>query len=180
MTLPKLDFKKGDFPEKFLIQQKNKIDIQNKYECAAFSTAYVLRHLGKEADGFEVYANIPSKMKTGHVYPKGIRTYLKQEGFETSYYKGNIHTLKMRISKGHPVIAFIKVDNKSNELHYVPVIGYDNDYLYIAESLEFLINCKEQNAIYNRKVAIGTFKHLWDTKKWRMPFYSNTYITINM
>ena len=62
MTLPKLDFKKGDFPEKFLIQQKNRIDIQNKYECAAFSTAYVLRHFGQEEDGFEVYANIPSKM----------------------------------------------------------------------------------------------------------------------
>ncbi|KQL50558.1 peptidase [Heyndrickxia shackletonii] len=178
MTLPRLDLKKGEFPEKFQIYAKNRIDIQENFECAAFSTAYVLRHFGIEADGFEIYDNFPSKLKTGYVYPKGIRTYLKQKGFKTIYYKGNISTLKRQISKGNPVIVFIKVHKKSNNLHFVPVIGYDKDYLYIAESLDYLVNCKDDNNIYNRKVSIDEFKKLWNIKNLRIPFYSNTYITI--
>lgn len=178
MTLPRLEIKKGKFPEKFQIYQQNRIDVQQKHECAAFSTAYVLRHFGIEADGFEIYTNFPSKMKTGNVYPKGILTYLKQRGFKTSYYKGNITTLKKQISKGNPVIVFIRVRNKNKNLHFAPVIGYDKDYLYIAESLEFLINCKDDSTIYNRKVSIDEFKKLWNIKNWRIPFYSNTYITI--
>jgi len=178
MTLPRLDFKKGEFPEKFQMYSKNRIAIQKKYECAAFSTAHVLRHFGIEADGFEVYANFPGKMKTGRVYPKGIRTYLKQKGFKTGYYKGNINSLKKQISKGNPVIVFIKVRKKSNNLHFVPVTGYDKDYLYIAESLEHLVNNKDDSTNYNRKVSIDEFKKLWNIKNLRIPFYSNTYITI--
>ncbi|MEO4055450.1 C39 family peptidase [Solibacillus sp. CAU 1738] len=177
MTLPRLELKKGKFPEEFQIYQKNRIDIQKNYECAAFSTAYVLRHFGIEADGFDIYSNFPSKMKTGYVYPKGIRTYLNQKEFKTSYYKGNINTLKKQISKGNPVIVFIKAHKKSNDLHFVPVIGYDKDYLYIAESVEHLVNCKDDSTIYNRKVSIDEFKKLWNIKNLRIPFYSNTYIT---
>lgn len=178
MTLPRLDLKKGEFPEKFQMYSKNRIDIQKKYECAAFSTAHVLRHFGIEADGFEVYANFPGKMKTGRVYPKGIRTYLKQKGIKTGYYKGNINSLKKQISKGNPVIVFIKVRKKSNNLHFVPVTGYDKDYLYIAESLEHLVNYKDGSTNYNRRVSIDEFKKLWNIKSLRIPFYSNTYITI--
>lgn len=178
MTLPRLELNIGKFPEEFQISQKNRIDIQKKYECAAFSTAYVLRHFGIEADGFEIYSNFPSKMKTGYVYPKGIRTYLKQKGFKTIYYKGNINTLKKQISKGNPVIVFIKVNKKSSDLHFVPVIGYDKDYLYIAESSEYLVNCKDDSTTYNRKVSIDEFKKLWNIKNVRIPFYSNTYITM--
>ena len=79
MTLPKPLFKKMEFPSEYLIKQKNRIDIQTKYECAAFSTAFVLRHFDIDADGFELYKKFPSKMRSGCVYPKGIRTYLKQQ-----------------------------------------------------------------------------------------------------
>jgi uncharacterized protein YvpB len=179
MTLPKPVFRKRDYPDSYLITRNNRIDLQKKRECAAFSTAYVLRHFGIEADGDELYANFPSKMRSGNVYPKGIRTMLRKKGFKTSYYKGNVNTLKYEVSKGTPVVVFIKVHKERNNLHFVPVIGYDKDYLYLSESLEHLINVKGDGNSFNRRVPINEFKKLWDVKNINMPLYSNTYISID-
>ena len=171
--------RKRDYPATYLIQQSNRIDFQNNNECAAFSTAYLLRHYSKEAEGNALYNHFPSKMRAGSVYPKGIRTVLKNKGFKTNYYKGNIDTLKYEVSKGTPVIVFIKVQKDNNYLHFVPVVGYDEDYIYLAESLKHLVNCEVQNG-YNRKVPIDEFKKLWDIKRIDMLLYSNTYIAVDV
>ncbi len=178
MTLPIIDVSKRKYPNKYLIKNANRIDFQSGYECSAFSTAYLLRHFRIETDGNSVYKDMPCKMKSGNVYPKGIRKFLKRSGFKTHFYKGNINQLKKQISKGIPVIVFIKVNTKQKYRHYVPVIGYDDNYFYIAESLEYLANSMEEPECYNRKVSIDDFKKLWDIKEWYMPFYSNTYITV--
>lgn len=178
MSLPCLDFSKKQYPKKFLIRHSNRIDFQKKYECSAFSTAFLLRHFDIEADGFEVYSEMPNKMRSGYVYPKGILNYLKTKGFKTMFYKGTIQSLKRQVNKGIPVIAFIKVNLEKNYTHYVPVVGYDEEYIYIAESLNYLANCQESDGVYNRKVPIREFKKLWNIKNIRMPIYSNTYITV--
>ncbi len=169
--------RKQDYPSNYLIKGNKRIEIQNKRECAALSTAYMLRHFGMKADGKELYTNFPCKTSSGEVYPKGIRKVLKEKGFKTSYYKGNINTLKHEVSKGNPVIVFIKVQNRHHSLHFVPVVGYDEDHFYLAESLEPLINSKD-NSSFNRKVPISEFKKLWNIKNFNTLFYSNTYITV--
>lgn len=179
MTLPIPVLRKRDYPVNYLIKRNNRIDIQNKRECAAFSTAYLLRHFGMEADGEELYTNFPSKVRSGNVYPKGIRTVLRKKGFKTNYYKGNINTLKYEVSKGTPVIVFIKVYKDRNYLHFVPVVGYDKEYFYLSESLRDLVNCNDNNKSYNRKVPINEFRKLWNVKNMYMPLYSNTYITVD-
>lgn len=178
MTLPIPVLRKRDFPTNYQIKQNNRIDIQNNRECAGFSTAYLLRHFGIEADGEALYSNFPSKMSSGNVYPKGIRTVLRKKGFKTSYYKGTINTLKYEVSKGTPVIVFIKVHKDFNNLHFVPVVGYDEQFVYLSESLRQLVNCNDGNYSYNRKVTIKEFKKLWNVKNITMPLYSNTYITV--
>lgn len=180
MTLPIPVLRKRDYPANYLIKRNNRIDIQNKRECAGFSTAYVLRHLGMEADGEELYTSFPSKMRSGNVYPKGIRTVLRKKGFKTSYYKGNVTTLKYEVSKGTPVIVFIKVHKDCNDLHFVPVVGYDKEYVYLSELLRQLVNCNDDNNGYNRKVPIDEFKKLWNVKNINMLLYSNTYITVDV
>ena len=179
MTLPKPVFRKRDYPASYLIPQNIRIDFQKNSECAAFSTAYVLRHFGMEAEGEALYTNFPSKMKAGTIYPKGIRTVLRNKGFKTNYYKGNINTLKYEVSKGTPVIVFIKVQNDRNNLHFVPVVGYDSEYIYLSESLKHLVNCNDDQKSYNRKVPINDFKKLWNVKRIHMLFYSNTYLAID-
>ena len=73
-------------------------------------------------------------------------------------------------------LFFIKVHQKQNALHFVPVVGYDEEFIYVSESLKELVNCEETG--YNRKIPIKEFKQLWDVKKIYMPFYSNTFITV--
>ncbi|MFJ7666399.1 cysteine peptidase family C39 domain-containing protein [Lysinibacillus sp. NPDC097195] len=152
--------------------------MQKNRECAAFSTAYVLRHFGYDVDGEALYSHFPSKTKSGNVYPKGIRTVLKNRGFKTHYYKGNIDTLKYEVSKGIPVIVFIKVRKDQRYLHFVPVVGYDKNNFYLAESLNEMVNYPDQNNCYNRKIPIQEFKKLWNVKNIYMLLYSNTYITV--
>ena len=180
MTLPMPIFRKKDYPPKYLIQQNNRIDFQQNTECAAFSTAYLLRHFGIEADGESLYTHFPSKTTAGNVYPKGIRKMLREKGFKTNYYKGNIYTLKYEVSKGTPVIVFIKVNKERHDLHFVPVVGYDEEYIYLSESLGYLVNCDDDNKKYNRKVPIKEFQTLWNIKRIYMLPYSNTYITVEI
>lgn len=178
MTLPKPVFRKRDYPSQYLIQETNRIDFQKNTECAAFSTAYVLRHFGIAAEGEALYPHFPCKTRAGNVYPKGIRKLLTEKGFKTNYYKGNIHTLKYEVSQGTPVIVFIKVRKEHQYLHFVPVVGYDEAYIYLSESLGHLVNCAGDNQTYNRKVPIKEFEALWNIRRIHMLPYSNTYITV--
>jgi hypothetical protein len=73
-------------------------------------------------------------------------------------------------------MVLIKVFKNKNYLHYVPVVGYDEENLYIAESRSDLINTSAIN--YNRKIAISEFKKLWKISDLRMPLYKNTYFSV--
>lgn len=87
MTFPIPVLRKRNYPATYLIQQTNRIDFQNNTECAAFSTAYLLRHFGKEADGETLYTHFPSKTRAGNVYPKGIRTMLRKKAMKQTIIK---------------------------------------------------------------------------------------------
>ncbi len=104
---------------------------------------------------------------------------LRNYGFKTKYYKGNINTLKSEVSKGTPVIVFIKVQKDLKNLHFVPVIGYDKEYIYLSESLSHLVNDEGEQKNYNRKVPIEEFEILWDVKRIHTLPYSNTYIAVD-
>ncbi|GIP29393.1 hypothetical protein J23TS9_45230 [Paenibacillus sp. J23TS9] len=161
------------FPYSYSIQTLNRSDIQHNYECAAFSSAFVLRHFGIEADGNELYKNFPRRLLDGTVSPKGIIIYFKRLGYDVSFYSGNINTLKKQVNQGVPVIAFIRVFTDKRYLHFVPVVGYDQEHFYLADSLEHTINFN--GAYYNRKILISDFEAVWKT--W-VPFCKNTYIVV--
>lgn len=161
----------------YLIKDASEIDSQTGFKCSAFSSAYVLRHWGIEARGDSVYEIMPDKMENGYVYPKGIIKFLESNGLSVDYHIGNLTALKNEVAKGHPVIVMIKIRPDKDRLHYVPVVGYSQDSVYIAESIPELCNAAGQN--YNRKISNEEFKVLWDTRAFKMPLYGNTFITAN-
>ena len=163
--------------KEFVITKANRIDLQNGYQCSAFSSAYILRHWDIEEHGDNLYEVIPNKKKDGCVYPRGILNLLSQYGFNVKYCAGNIAALKNEVSRGNPVIVMIRIQTDKNYLHFVPVVGYDEQYIFIAESLADFVNSNEQ--YYNRKILVKEFKKLWNTSMLKMPFYRNTYITIS-
>ena len=171
-----LYFERNCTKEKFLIEKENHADFQTGLMCSAFSSAYVLRHWGIEANGETLYFIMPNKMKEGYVYPKGIKKLLTSYGFSVKYCRGNLNALKKELLKGNPVIVLIKVRTDKNWLHYVPVVGFDEQYIYLAESMEEYACCREKQ--YNRRVEIMEFKKLWNTGMLKMPFYKNTYFSV--
>ncbi|KAA8745244.1 hypothetical protein FE296_25425 [Paenibacillus sp. UASWS1643] len=161
-------------PSTYYIQSSNRLDMQKNYECAAFSSAFVLRHFGLEANGTKLYETYPRKLLDGTVYPKAVVVFFKKLGYRAMYLRGNVNTLKKQISQGVPVILFIRVHPKQRYLHFVPVVGYDETHFYLAESLDHKTNCDEE--YYNRKISISELNTLWSS--W-LPFCQNSYIVVH-
>ncbi len=173
MGLFRLKLSRKSSISRFMISKENKIDIQKGNTCSGYSTAYVLRHYDMQADGEDIYSKMSNKMANGYVYPKEIKRMFEKYGFSVKYCAGNLNALKNEVSKGNPVIVFIKVRRGEKWLHYVPVVGYDEDNLFIAESLAELVNCNEKT--YNRKISNANFKALWNTSMLKMPLYTHTF-----
>lgn len=163
--------------ERCIIENNNRIDIQTGFKCSAFSIAYVLRHFNIDAKGDDIYEFIPHKMKNGYVYPKGIIDLFKEKGFRVTYCCGNLDTLKHDLENNGPIIVMIRVQKDKNYLHYVPIVGFDENNVYLAESLSELIN--DTNTLYNRKISNKEFLKLWNTSMIRQPLYKNTYFVIS-
>ena len=73
---------------------------------------------------------------------------------------------------GVPVIVFVDIPN---DTHYVAVVGYDGQYVYLADSLAENRNADEKQ--YNRKLTTEEFESIWKTDT---PFSENIYIVVSM
>lgn len=168
--------KRRQYKREFMLKTPNRFDYQRGTECSGFSSAYVLRSFGIEADGREVYAGIPHKVPGGAVLPGVLSKELRKYGLKARYVKGNLETLKADLSEGKRIIVFIRTRTDKRWLHYVSIVGYDEDNVYIAESMNSLVNC--EGAHSNRRLSNQEFLKFWDTREIYMPFYRNTYLVI--
>lgn len=168
--------RKKTAPKSFLLTEKNRLALQRSTECSGFSSAYVLRSFGVEADGNELYANMPGKLKNGAVLPGNLKRALRRYGCKVRFVRGNLDSMKAELAQGNRVIAFVKTRLDKNWLHYVPIVGYDEQEIFIAESLRYLTNCKEEH--FNRRLHVEEFMRYWNTGAWYMPFYKNTYLVV--
>lgn len=173
LATPEFDFHVEK--ENYMLPVAVRVDMQTDFKCSAFSCAYVMRHWGNEAYGDSIYGEIPYKMADGYVYPKGILSYLRDNGYEVGYHIGNLAALKNEIYGGHPAIVMIRIRPDRDWLHYVPVVGYTTDSIYVAESISEL--CNSYGHSHTRSIATAEFERLWNTSAFRMPLYRNTFIT---
>lgn len=58
------------------------------------------------------------------------------------------------------------------------MVGYDENSIFIAESLAELVNCDENT--YNRKICNEDFMVLWNTAMLNMPLYAHTFFCVNL
>ena len=156
-------------PSYFVADTGDPIEYQEDSQCSAYAAAYVLRYLGKDANGTELYPQI--KRVFGFVPPASVAKLLKDHGCDAKAYHGDIDALKQRVAEGTPVIVFINIPH---DTHYAVVTGYDENNVYLADSLPENANADEKT--YNRKVGISEFEQLWKTST-LIP--NNTYIAVN-
>lgn len=172
---PRGESKTGILPSKFAIPVNTGFERQGKNQCAAFSTAFVLRYFGQNVRGAEVYAKIPYKVPiSGYVLPKGIVTYFQSQGYSPAIYKGDLNSLKATlVQENKPVIVL--VGNGLFWQHYMTFLGYDDEKseLYFFDSGRD----KDENAglTGNRTMTEDYFLKWWSNG---LPVFNHVYLTM--
>lgn len=156
-------------PEFFCASAGNRIDYQSDGKCAAYASAYLLRHFGEEADGEELFPEL--KRPLGFASASSIKDIFEQHGHEATAYHGSVDTLKQRLAEGHPIIVFIRIPG---DTHYAVVVGYDEQHIYLADSLAENVNASD--AQYDRVLTTADFEAVWETGT-LLP--DNIYIVVN-
>jgi len=143
-------------PEFFCAGAENRIDYQTDGKCAAYAAAYLLRHFGENADGEELFPEL--KRQFGFVSANSIVNVFEQHGYRAKARHGSVDALKQRLTEGHPIIVFVQIPG---DTHYAVVVGYDEQHIYLADSLAK--NANASDAQYNRVLTTEDFEAVWKT-----------------
>ncbi len=173
---PKKDVICVNIPSEFIITKPNFFETQGYNECAAYATAYVLRSLGKDTNGDKIYKNMKYKLPLLGIVPsKGIIDTFKSYNIKATYYKGDINTLKMRVSQNIPVILYIGENIKWE--HFITLVGYENSSskIYVYDSL--LEDDSNGEAPGNKTLTEDDLLKVWDNG---LPVLNHTYIAVDV
>lgn len=196
----RFNFPKHLKAKKFFCEANNNhVDFQKGPDCSGYSTAYLLRHYGENVTGSEMYEKIIKKKKNGTVTAKNILQPLREYGKKLKYVRGNLTSLKNEVAKGVPVIVVIRGQLKGFSMHFAVVTGYDEEYIYLADSVESFTNVEKKHlnapvpttiqtgeasmatnenaelGVYNRRLTTKEFKKYWNTAQIWQPLYRNTF-----
>lgn len=94
-----------------------------------------------------------------------------QEYYQAKARHGSVDTLKQRLTEGNPIIVFIRIPG---DTHYAVIVGYDEQYIYLADSIAE--NSNASDARYNRVLTTEDFEDVWKTET-LLP--DNIYIVVN-
>lgn len=158
-----------DYPSEFFCKtEENRIDYQTDWKCAAYAAAYLLRHFGEKANGEELYSEL--KRPFGFVPANSVADVFNRRGYRSEACYGSVDTLKQRLTAGNPIIVFVRIPS---DTHYAVVVGYDEQNIYLADSLAE--NKNASDARYNRVLTTEEFKKIW---KNGTPLPDNIYIVV--
>lgn len=143
-------------PEFFCKTEENRIDYQTDGNCAAYASAYLLRNFGENSRGEELTSEIGRVF--GFVPAREIADLFKRRGYQVKTCHGNVETLKQQLTNGNPIIVFIRIPN---DTHYAVVVGYDEQNIYLADSIAENANASDTR--YNRILTTEQFKDVWKT-----------------
>ena len=159
--------------KEYMIDADNRFEYQQGSECGGYSTAFVFRHLGIDIDGLSAYNQIPFKLWRGSVTGMGIILLCLKHKVRVLLRIGNLEALKHSVSKGIPVVVLTRTVVGSRWLHYITVVGFDEEYIYTADSMKEHMN--SENTPYNRRIPVSDFKKIWQTSKIYQPLMFNLF-----
>lgn len=168
-SFPESQTEKRNCPDDYQVAKKSYFEKQGKNQCGGFSSAYLLRVLGVEMTGEEAYTALGHKLKNGYVLPQAILDLLKGKGFSAKLYHGDLEQLKAQVGKGLPVIVLI--GNALRWQHYVTVVGYDRENIYLYDTEKEPENTRG----YNRVLSNAEFLSRWNN---RLPMFERVYFAV--
>jgi ABC-type bacteriocin/lantibiotic exporter with double-glycine peptidase domain len=106
---------------------------QDRNGCGAASIAMVMQYWSSKS-GQPIRPNSnPDQIqqllyseKAKGIYAKEMDAYFKSNGFRTFIFKGEWTDLKQHLSQGRPLIVCIEENHKTESLHYLVVVGLDD------------------------------------------------------
>ena len=150
-----------DHPASYIISPNPTPDTQTACECSGCACAYLLRFYGEQADGVELFnrPTFPCKHSEG-AFPKCFKEVFEKQydGYTAAYYTGTTDDLKNAVSKGIPVIVLLF---NGKTLHYVPVVGYDENHFFLQDSVDEYRNVDDCSN-FNRSVETALFDKMWN------------------
>lgn len=156
-----------DTVDRYVINtHNNSFPKQGKNQCSAFSSAFILRHLGHSVDGATIYENISGKISLppwrGYVFYTGIIKMFKYYGYNMKIYVGNLASLRTTLTNEIPII--VQIGNGLKWQHYMVLIGYDKQpkELYFYDPNKHNDTNNEQPG--NRTLNEEKFLELWNNK----------------
>lgn len=170
-TIPSKDtIRAAAFPQGFRIDAGNNyIDLQTGNECSAYAAAFVMRHLGKQITGPELYGDIHRIF--GFVPVHHVVSLFQNHGYHAEAYHGDLDTMKERLTDGVPIIAFVSIPG---DTHYLVIVGYDENFIYLVDSVSDYSNA--DGGWYNRALSAAEFEEIWVTNMYPV---KNIYIVVN-
>ena len=131
------------------------IRVQEGPRCSAYAASCLMRYEGKEAEPIALY-NSFWKLPDGSALPRSVG---RKSGHSLRC-NGSIEDIEKMIDNDKPVMVLIHyslAEMDFDSLHYVLVTGYDEDHVYIADSL-----WSGGAQPYNRIISREDFVRLWD------------------
>jgi len=133
---------------------------QERNGCGAASTAMVMqywqRQRGQVADAGSDAEQIQRALyvaKARGIYALDLGRYLQQHGFRTFAFHGEWSDFRQHLERGRPLIVALKPDSLPGSLHYVVVVGFDEE-----RSLIFVNDPAERKL---RKQEWSDFEREW-------------------
>lgn len=168
-SLPRNDKIEIKYESSYFVSEKSYFEKQGKSQCGGFSSAYIMRVLGKEITGDKCYSQLKYKFSNGYVLPQALLDILKNNEIEARLFRGNLATLKTRLNENKPIIVLL--GNSVRWQHYVTVVGYNKEIIYLYDS-----NKSTDNSTgYNRTMTNEEFLKQWNNK---LPFFAHIYFVV--
>ncbi|MDT8718938.1 hypothetical protein IAI10_19995 [Clostridium sp. 19966] len=159
-------------PKNFYILNNVLQEKQIHNECSGYSSAFLLRYFGKSAAGIDVYNEMKFKIpSSGYALPFSILEVLSRHGIDYRIMRGNLQTLKARLSLGKPLIVLIGYGLEWQ--HYITLLGYDEEKkeLYFFDSLKNPLPSSKFSC--NSSMKEDAFLSFWENG---IPFYEYIYL----
>lgn len=169
-TLPKNDPLDIAYNESYFVESKSYFEKQERGQCAGFSSAYVLRVLGNQVSGSETYQRLGHKFSNGYVMPQALLDLFDEYHYDAVMFRGDLERLKTRLNYGNPVIVLL--GHFVSWQHYVTVVGYDKDHIFLYDSNRDTDNSKG----YNRMMTNTEFLSQWKNE---IPLFNQIYFVVS-
>lgn len=170
IKLPEKDTIVGEAQKELLLAEGSFFERQGYNQCAGFASAYLLRTVGVDIDGARAYSQLPYTFANGYVLPSSLSVLFSNKSLSLTMYTGTLETLKLRLSAGLPVIVLL--GNSVRWQHYVTVVGYDEENIYLYDSNRDI----EGHILYNRVMSNADFLSQWNNK---IPGFQQVYFVLS-